>query len=130
MLVLVPSYDLPSTLALLQAGATGCLAHDEPVGELARALIAVGRGEPDAVNAGPRHFIADLLYEGIAALAGRTTRRAWRAHVEYLSNQVLAVARRDPGCRVLVAVNVRYCHHMRRALGKGSEIRIVRYAQL
>ena len=45
MLVLVPSYDLPSTLALLQAGATGCLAHDEPVGELARALIAVGRGE-------------------------------------------------------------------------------------
>ena len=85
---------------------------------------------PDAVNAGPRHFIADLLYEGIAALAGRATRRAWRAHVEDLPNQVLEVARRDPGARVLVAVNVRYCHHMRRALGKCPEIRIVRYAQL
>jgi hypothetical protein len=45
-------------------------------------------------------------------------------------NQLLEVARRDPGCRVLVAVNVRYCHHMRRALGKCSEIRIVCYAQL
>jgi hypothetical protein len=55
---------------------------------------------------GPRHFIADLLYEGIAALSGRATRCAWRAHVEYLSNQLLEVARRDPECRVLVAVNV------------------------
>jgi len=45
MLVLVPSYDLPSMLALLQAGATGCLAYGEPVGELVCALIAVGRGE-------------------------------------------------------------------------------------
>jgi len=52
------------------------------------------------------------------------------AHVEHLSNQVIEVARRDPGCRVLVAVHVRYCHHMRRALGKCPEIRIVRYAQL
>jgi hypothetical protein len=41
MLVLVPSYDLPSMLALRQAGATGCLAYDEPVGELGCALINV-----------------------------------------------------------------------------------------
>jgi hypothetical protein len=74
--------------------------------------------------------MADLLYEGIAALVGRATQRAWRAHVKHVSNQVLEVARRDPVCRVLVAVNVRYCHHMRRALGKCPEIRIARYTQL
>src|SRR5262245_56436640 len=45
ILVLVPSYDLATILPLLQAGAAGCLSRDESVGDLARALIAVGRGE-------------------------------------------------------------------------------------
>lgn len=45
MLFLVQSYDLAEILALLQAGASGCLARHETVGDLARALIAAGRGE-------------------------------------------------------------------------------------
>ena len=85
---------------------------------------------PDAVNEGPRHFVADLLYEGIAALSGRATRRAWQAHVTHLVDQVLAVVRRDPGCRVLVAVNVRHCHHIRRALRHHPEVALVRYSKL
>lgn len=45
ILFLVTAYDLDAMLALLQAGATGCLAYDESVGDLGRAVIAVGRGE-------------------------------------------------------------------------------------
>lgn len=45
ILFLVWSYDLPDILALLRAGATGCLARDASSGDLSRALIAVGRGE-------------------------------------------------------------------------------------
>lgn len=45
LLVLVHSYDLSEIIPLLKAGATGCLSRDETVGNLARAIIAVGRGE-------------------------------------------------------------------------------------
>jgi DNA-binding NarL/FixJ family response regulator len=45
LLFLVSAYDLAEILPLLQAGATGCISHDESVGDLARAIIAVGRGE-------------------------------------------------------------------------------------
>ena len=45
LLVLVHSYDLVEIIPLLKAGATGCLSRDETVGNLARAIIAAGRGE-------------------------------------------------------------------------------------
>jgi DNA-binding NarL/FixJ family response regulator len=45
LLFLVGSYELEQILPLLQAGATGCVSRDEPVAKLARAIIAVGRGE-------------------------------------------------------------------------------------
>jgi two-component system, NarL family, response regulator LiaR len=45
LLVLVQSYDLSEVIPLLKAGATGCLSRDETVGNLARAIIAAGRGE-------------------------------------------------------------------------------------
>lgn len=54
-LFLVPRYDLETILPLLQAGAYGFVVHAEPVAELARAIIAVGRGElflPRAVAGG------------------------------------------------------------------------------
>ena len=85
---------------------------------------------PDSVNSGPRHFLADLLYAAIAGLAGGKARRAWREHTDHLARQVREVVRRDPGSRVLVAVNVRHCHHIRRALRKHPEIRIVEYSDL
>lgn len=85
---------------------------------------------PGAINAGPRHFAADLIYETIALLAGSATRHAWRAHRDYLVEQVLAVVRRDPVARILVVVNVRHCHHLRRALRRYPEVQIVDYALL
>ena len=45
LLVLVHAYDLGDIISLLKAGATGCLSRDESVGDLARAIIAAGRGE-------------------------------------------------------------------------------------
>ena len=45
LLFLVPSYDLTQILPLLQAGATGFVDHNTGVADLARAIIAVGRGE-------------------------------------------------------------------------------------
>ncbi len=45
LLVFVQSYDLAEIIPLLKAGATGCISRDESVGDLARAIIAAGRGE-------------------------------------------------------------------------------------
>ncbi|OFX27943.1 MAG: hypothetical protein A2Z07_08110 [Armatimonadetes bacterium RBG_16_67_12] len=45
LLFFVPSYDLAEIIPLLQAGATGCVSRDDSVGDLARAVIAAGRGE-------------------------------------------------------------------------------------
>ena len=45
LLVLVDNYELDQLLPLLRAGATGCISRVETVADLARAIIAVGRGE-------------------------------------------------------------------------------------
>ncbi len=45
LLVLVSAYDLAEIIPLLKAGATGCMSRDETVSDLARAIIAAGRGE-------------------------------------------------------------------------------------
>ena len=45
LLVLVESFELATLLPLLQAGVMGCVARDDTVGNLARAITAVGRGE-------------------------------------------------------------------------------------
>jgi DNA-binding NarL/FixJ family response regulator len=45
LLFLVHSYELKEILQLLQAEVSGCVSRDETVGDLARSIIAVGRGE-------------------------------------------------------------------------------------
>lgn len=45
LLVLVESFELATLLPLLQVGVRGCVARDDTVGNLARAITAVGRGE-------------------------------------------------------------------------------------
>jgi DNA-binding NarL/FixJ family response regulator len=45
ILCLVDTYDLAQVVALLRAGAMGCLSRDAAVADLSRALIAAGRGE-------------------------------------------------------------------------------------
>jgi len=43
--VLVEAFELATLLPLLHAGVMGCVARDDTVGNLARAITAVGRGE-------------------------------------------------------------------------------------
>src|SRR3990172_5276103 len=45
LLLLVDTYDLGGVIPLLQAGAAGGVSGDSPVGDLARGIIAAGRGE-------------------------------------------------------------------------------------
>ena len=45
LLFLVQSYDLSEILPILRAGANGFISRDASVGDLARAIIAAGRGE-------------------------------------------------------------------------------------
>lgn len=85
---------------------------------------------PAAVNVGPRHFVADLLYEMIALIAGGSHRQAWRVHTRHLAQRVAAIARRDPNCRMLVVVSVRHCHHLRAALRKQPDLHVVSYERL
>ena len=85
---------------------------------------------PTSLNEGHRHHIADALYGLMAWLGGAATVRDWRAHTEHLVRQVLEVARRDPGRRVLVVVNLRHCHHIRPALRRHPEIEVVSHADL
>jgi hypothetical protein len=84
----------------------------------------------EAVNSGWRHAVADTLYEIIGWLAGRGHGRLRQAHIRHLAQAVLEVARRDAGCRILVVLNVRYCHHIRRALKAYPELQVVNYAEL
>lgn len=85
---------------------------------------------PAAINQGTRHHIANMLYSAIVGLAGREAVRQRKVHTERLIQQVLDVVRRDPGRRILVVVNVRYCHVIRPALMKYPEVRIVSYTDL
>ncbi|GGL59692.1 hypothetical protein [Planomonospora parontospora] len=99
---------------------------------LRRCLASLQRSarSPAAANAWHRHLLADLLYGLSALLAGRGARRAWREHTERLVARVHQAASNDPGARILVAVNVRHCHHVRRALRRLPGIRLVRHDRL
>ncbi len=97
---------------------------------LRQGLIGLQRtsSDPAALNQGWRHYVANELYDAIARLAGQNIQHAWHAHTVHLTQRVLETARRDPGCRILVVVNVRYCHHLRPALRQSPEIEVVPYS--
>ncbi len=94
---------------------------------LRRGLIWLQRtsSDPAAINQGWRHHVANELYDTIARLAGQDIRHAWHAHTTHLIQRVVETARRDPGCHMLVVVNVRYCHHLRPALRQYPQINVV-----
>lgn len=98
-----------------------------------RSLLAVLQRTapgPDAINQGWRHELANLLYQATRILAGSQVEQAQKAHTDWLTEQVLAVARRDPGARVLVVVNVQYCHIIRHRLHHHSHLEVSNYADL
>ena len=97
-----------------------------------RGLAYIQRSAPNAaaVNQGWRHDLANVLYHLIAWLGEGRAEKEWQAHRHHLAEQVLELARRDPGRRILVVVNVRHCHHIRPALKRHSEVEVVPYSKL
>jgi hypothetical protein len=99
---------------------------------LRRWLAHLYRAAPSvaAVNSGPRHFIADLLYAAILLLYGRHTRQAARPHTAQLVRGALAAARRDPGATLLIVVTVQHGHHIRQALRRQPDAQLLPYSRL
>jgi hypothetical protein len=85
---------------------------------------------PDAMNQGWRHDLVNYLYDATRRLSGIDMEREARAHTDYLTREALAVSRRDPGARVLVVVNVQYCHIIRERLRKHEELEVTAYSEL
>jgi hypothetical protein len=95
-------------------------------------LALIVRSAPDAaaMNEGWRHDWANTLYSAIARLAGGGVEQQWHAHQQHMIAQVANLARRDPGRRVLVVVNVRHCHHLRPALSRDPNLEVVAFSEL
>ena len=85
---------------------------------------------PDAVNQGWRHHLGNICYGLIRWLAGRQTRRAHDTHIDCLTQAVVDVAHRNRGNRVLVVVNIQYCHHIRPRLQEMPGIQVTSYRDL
>lgn len=102
------------------------------IGWCRQALALIVRSAPDAaaMNQGWRHDWANVLYGTIARLAGGPVEQQWQAHHHHMAEQVRQLAQRDPGRRILVVVNVRYCHHLRPALAAEPQIEVVPFSEL
>lgn len=85
---------------------------------------------PDAINQGWRHHLANFLYDVTQWLSVGEVGKATREHTDHLTQAVLQVARRDPGTRVLVVVNVQYCHIIRERLRQYEDIEVTTYTDL
>jgi hypothetical protein len=94
------------------------------------ATIQRNASGPDAVNQGWRHHLANYLYGASRWLSTGNIESASRKHADHLTQSVLQVARRDPGARVLVVVNVQYCHIIRERLRHYDDIEVTTYANL
>lgn len=85
---------------------------------------------PDAVNQGWRHDLANYLYDATWWLSVNDVEKATREHADRLTRAIVQVARRDPGARVLVVVNVQYCHIIRGRLHQYEDIEVTSYSDL
>jgi hypothetical protein len=85
---------------------------------------------PEATNQGWRHDLVNFLYDAIRWLTSSDIKRETWAHVDYLTQEVLAISRRDPGTRMLVVVNVQYCHIIRGRLQKYNEVKVTSFTDL
>lgn len=95
-------------------------------------LVWLQRGthSPVAVGEGLRHVLVELLLYLVDRVDGGPVRRMAAAHRDALVERIVELARRDPERRILVVVNARHCHQLRRALRPYPEVALVRYSNL
>jgi hypothetical protein len=102
------------------------------VGWLRDQLAALQRSAPglDAINRGWRHDLGNLIYHLVTVLSPGEGQRRRAEHLATLRDRVMQAAQRDPGARILVVVNIQYCHLLRPELQKYPDIDVVSYHEL
>jgi hypothetical protein len=85
---------------------------------------------PDATNQGWRHRLTNYIYSATQALSSGNSKYRVVDYGEHLIQKVIEVSRRDPGSRVLVVVNVQYCHIIRDRLRSYEELEVTTYSEL
>ncbi len=85
---------------------------------------------PGAINQGWRHDLANHLYGWIRRLSEGDLEKRTRDHTVQLTQSVVELALRDPGSRVLVVVNIQYCHIIRHRLRAYVAIQVSAYQDL
>lgn len=96
----------------------------------ATARLQRGIDSPVAVGEGLRHTFAEHLLSLLDRLEKSPGRETAEAHGDALVERIVELARRDPERRILVVVNARHCHRLRRALRLIPDVRLVPYSSL
>lgn len=97
------------------------------VSVLNRAMVGLVRlsGSPRAINSGLFEHLCGTICTLSLYAAGKHSRKIWEQENQRLLEGVLDSARRDPGRRVLVTVDCRRKHWLRRRLRRIPEVELV-----
>jgi hypothetical protein len=93
------------------------------------AWIQETASSPAALNQGWRHDLGNSFYDFARRLAGDNVQHAYHQHIQQLAQAVIETAERNPGNRILVVVNIQYCHHIRPLLQQ-TGLQITSYSEL
>lgn len=86
-------------------------------------------GDPPTVNSPLVEHFCGTLCDAQVWLADRQARRAWLAKNEELLEGILRTVRRDPGRRILVALDCRRKHWLSRRLGSVAGVTLVDFGR-
>ena len=79
------------------------------------------------MNSGWHHELANWLYDLTVKLADRGVEQQRMTHIQSLAVNIYNVAHLDPRGRILMVVNLQYCHHIRPILRKQAGIEVAAY---
>lgn len=82
-------------------------------------------GRPEAINSPLVEHLCGILCDMQVMLADAQARRNWMARNQELLDSILWIVNRDPGRRILVALDCRRKHWLRRRLRSVPEVTLV-----
>lgn len=132
-IVVIPIGDEPETTARADSDASTSRLKGWLRRQLRGAIARLARGARTPVSVGEglrHHFVEHLLHLLDLVEGGRHVRRHARAHRDALTGRILELAQRDPARRVLVVINARHCHQLRRAIRRRRHVALVHCSKL